>query len=303
MSPDIELSVLVPAFNEEATIEKLLKSLHDLLSKSSDYEIIVIDDGSTDRTASIALAISGVTVIRHPYNKGNGASVKAGIHKAKGRNVVIIDADGQHDPKHIPEMLKSLDEYDLVVGARESFGTGRRGLGNTFVSKLASYLSGIAIPDLTSGYRAFKKEKMLEFLHILPNRFSLPSTSTLAFAVSGYDIKFIPISSNMRQAGKSSIRVLQDGMKFIILITRMTALFNPLKIFAPTSVVLLLMGLLWSLKTIYYTSGISSIGSMLFLAGIVVYLFGILADQVSETRLVIGKIIKSQIKEASKDKN
>ncbi len=159
------VSVIIPVFNEENTIEKLLTNLKGvLLNTDIDYEIIVVDDGSTDKTSAVANSIFGIKVIKHPYNKGNGASVKAGIQEAIGERLVVIDADGQHDPKHITEMLGLLDEYDLVIGARDSFGRGRRGFGNRLVSKLASYLSGITIPDLTSGYRAFKKGKMLEFL-------------------------------------------------------------------------------------------------------------------------------------------
>jgi glycosyltransferase involved in cell wall biosynthesis len=296
MNPDKELSIVIPCLNEQDTIESLLKNLQNLLSEKYDHEIIVVDDGSSDNTSTIARGIAGITVIRHPYNKGNGASVKAGIQKAKGGNAVIIDADGQHDPKHILEMLKLLDEYDLVVGARESFGVGRRGFGNMLVSKIASYLSGIAIPDLTSGFRAFKKEKMLEFLHILPNRFSLPSTSTLAFAVNGYNIKFIPIRANKRQGGISSIKVLRDGIKFIILIFRIISLFNPLKVFAPTSIILLIMGFFWSIKVyLMDTGGVSSVGTMLILAGIITFLFGLLTDQISATRLTMGKIMKSKL--------
>lgn len=239
--------------------------------------------------------------MRHPYNKGNGAAVKTGVLNAQGEKVVIIDADGQHDPKNIPEMLRLLDEYDLVVGARESFGIGRRGFGNYIVSKLASYLSGIKIPDLTCGFRAFKKEKMLEFIDLLPNGFSLPSTSTLAFATSGYNIKFIPISANVRQRGKSSIKVLKDGIKFVVLIFRMVSLFKPLKVFAPVSVFLLLSGALWSVRTYAGTKMISSLGALLLLSGIFIFVIGLLTDQMAETRLSIGKMKKLLMKKSWKN--
>jgi glycosyltransferase involved in cell wall biosynthesis len=291
-------SILVPAFNEADCIENFLRDLkHTLSDIDREYEIIVIDDGSIDNTYSVAKNTPGVKVLKHPYNKGNGAAVKTGIINAQGEKLVIIDADGQHDPKHIPEMLKLLDEYDLVVGARETFGIGRRGVGNFIVSKLASYLSSINIPDLTCGYRAFKREKMLEFVDLLPNGFSLPSTSTLAFATSGYNVKFIPISSNVRQGGKSSIRVSKDGVKFMVLIVRMVSLFKPLKIFTPLSISLFLVGLLWSVKTITYSGGLSPTVVLLFLGGIFTFLFGLLADQIAETRLSIGKIIKLLINE------
>jgi glycosyltransferase involved in cell wall biosynthesis len=293
----IEFSIIVPAFNEEETIENFMINLKEvILCIKEDYEIIVIDDGSTDKTSSIATSIKAVNVIRHPYNKGNGAAVKAGIMRAQGDKIVIIDADGQHDPKYIPDMLRLLDEYDLVVGARETFGTGRRGFGNFIVSKLASYLSGITIPDLTCGFRAFRREKMLEFIDLLPNGFSLPSTSTLAFTTSGYNVKFIPISADVRQGGKSSIRVTMDGTKFIVLIVRMISLFKPLKIFTPISIFLFLVGLLWSVKTITYSGGLSPTVVLLFLGGIFTFLFGLLADHIAETRLSIGKINKILMK-------
>ncbi|MEM3101501.1 MAG: glycosyltransferase family 2 protein [Candidatus Nitrosotenuis sp.] len=289
----IEFSIIVPAFNEEETIEKFLKNLQGVLSGiDSTYEIIVVDDGSTDDTFSIVSNIQEIRVIKHPYNKGNGAAVKTGILNAHGEKIVIIDADGQHDPQHIPDMLKLLGEYDLVVGARKSFGFGGRGFGNYFVSKLATYLSGIKIPDLTSGFRAFKKDKMLEFIDLMPNGFSLPSTSTLAFATSGYNVKFIPISANVRQGGKSGINILKDGMKFIVLIIRMVSLFKPLKVFVPISGILLFFGLLWSLRTFFMTKQISSLAAMILLIGIFVFLFGLFADQIAETRLSIGKMNK-----------
>jgi glycosyltransferase involved in cell wall biosynthesis len=302
MSIEKKISVIVPAYNEESVIGDLLQELKAVLSKAEEnHEVIVVDDGSTDETYSVSSSISGVRVVRHPYNKGNGAAVKTGIQKARGERLIIIDADGQHDPKYILEMLGLLDNYDLVVGARESFGLGRRGAGNLIVSKIATYLAGITIPDLTCGFRAFKKDKMLEFIHILPNKFSLPSTSTLAFAMRGYNIKFIPILGKVRQGGKSSIKLIRDGMKFIVLIVRMISLFNPLKVFAPVSIMLLLFGSLWSLRAFSMTREISSLGTMILLAGIFVFFFGLLADQIAETKQSIGKILKSQIDVNDKD--
>lgn len=292
-----ELSVIIPAFNEEDVLEKFLVSLQTALTGlNGRYETIIVDDGSTDNTFNIASNTADVTVIRHPYNKGNGAAVKTGIMNAKGEKVVIIDADGQHDPKHIPEMLSILEEYDLVVGARETFGVGKRGFGNIIVSRLASYLSGITIPDLTCGFRAFRKDRMLEFIDLLPNGYSLPSTSTLAFATSGYNVKFISVKSHVRQGGKSGINVLKDGMKFIVLIFRMVSLFKPLKVFVPVSIFLFVLSFLWSLRTILSTGGLSPAVAMVFLSGIFTLLFGLIADQLAETRLSIGKIKKFLMK-------
>ena len=286
-------SVIIPAYNEEDILESFLGNLKRALTDAKDsYEIIVVDDGSDDKTFSIASNVPGVKVIKHPYNKGNGAAVKSGILEARGEKIVIIDADGQHDPKHIPEMTGLLNEFDLIVGSRESFGIGKRSFGNVVVSKLATYLSGITIPDLTSGFRAFRKEKMMEFIDLLPNGYSLPSTSTLAFATSGYNVKFVPIKANVRQGGKSGINVSKDGMKFIVLIFRMVSLFKPLKIFVPISISLFFVSFLWAFRTIAYSGGLSPTVTMLFLAGIFTLLFGLLADQLAETRLSMGKINK-----------
>lgn len=291
-------SIIIPAFNEEETIKTFLDDLQQVLAATNkDYEVLVVDDGSSDNTFSIASGISGVRVVRHPYNKGNGAAVKTGIMNANGENLVVIDADGQHDPRYIPEAFKLLDEYDLVVGARESFGIGRRGFGNVLVSKFASYISGIEIPDLTSGFRAFNREKVLEFIHLFPNGFSLPSTSTLAFAVSGYNVKFIPISIAERQGGESGIKVFRDGMKFLVLMVRMVSLFKPLKVFVPASIISIILGVLWSIRTLIHSNQITPTVIMLLLGGVFIFLFGLLADQMAETRLSIGKINKMLINE------
>jgi len=293
MATETKISIIVPAFNEEDTIKKFLENLKYVLSaKTGTYEIIVIDDGSGDNTFSVASGFPGVKVIRHPYNKGNGAAVKTGIINAQGELLVIVDADGQHDPKHILEMLDSLDEYDLVVGARESFGISRRGFGNVLVSKLATYISGIKILDLTCGFRAFRKEKMLEFIDLLPNGYSLPSTSTLAFATSGYNVKFVPINAQVRKGGKSGINVVKDGIKFVVLIFRIVSLFKPLKVFVPVSIFLLLFGVLWSLRAYAMTREISSLGVMFLLSGIFIFMIGLLTDQVAETRMSLGRINK-----------
>jgi hypothetical protein len=189
----------------------------------------------------------------------------------------------------------------LVVGARESFGIGRRGIGNRIVSKLASYLSGINIPDLTCGFRAFKKEKMMEFIDLLPNGYSLPSTSALAFATSGYNIKFIPIKSDIRQGGKSKVNVLKDGMKFLVLIVRMVSLFKPLKVFVPISIFFFLLSVLWSIRTIAFSGGLSPAVAMLFMAGVFSFLFGLLADQLAEVRLSMGKLKKNLLEKTNED--
>lgn len=290
MNPQNGFSVLVPAFNEEDTIEQFLNDLKRALSNvKEEYEIIVIDDGSKDQTFSIASSFPGIRVVRHPYNKGYGASVKTGVHEAVYEQIITIDADGQHDPVYILEMLDMMDEYDLVAGARHGYISGRRGFGNNFFCWLASYLSNIKIPDLTCGLRAFTKDKFCEFSHIFPNKSSLPSTTILSFAISGYDIKFIPIKDQPRGGGVSKVTIIKDGMRFTGLILRMISLFNPLKIFMPISILFIFLGCLWLIRTLISTGGFSPAVAMLFLAGIFIFLIGLLVDQLAEIRMSIGK--------------
>lgn len=301
MSPKEGFSILVPAFNEADCIEKFLNNLKAALNDTDrKYEIIVIDDGSTDQTYSIASKFPEVRVVKHPYNKGYGASVKTGVQEAKEETIVTIDADGQHNPVHILEMLELMGEYDLVAGARHGFISGSRGLGNKFFCWLATYLSNIKVPDLTCGLRAFTKEKFAEFSHIYPNKSSLPSTTILSYAISGYNIKFVPIKDQPRTGGKSKVTIIKDGMRFTGLILRMISLFNPLKIFMPTSIFLLIFGFLWSFRAYTMTETISSMGTMILLAGIMVFVFGLLADQIAATRLSIGRINKT-IKDNKQD--
>lgn len=302
MIPNKGFSVLVPAFNEEDCIGKFLKDLEQALSGiDREHEVIVIDDGSIDNTFSIASGFPEVKIVRHPYNKGYGASVKTGVQEAREDIIITIDADGQHDPVHIPEMLKLLDEYDLVAGARHGFISGRRGFGNNFFCWLATYLSNIKIPDLTCGLRAFTKDKFVEFAHIFPNKSSLPSTTILSFAISGYNIKFLPIKDQPRAGGISKVTIIKDGMRFTVLILRMISLFNPMKVFTPLSIILFVLGMLWSIRTLLYSASLSPTVAMFFLGSIFVFMFGMLADQIAETRLFLGKIYKSLNREVNKD--
>ena len=302
MSTKKGYSVLVPAFNEEDCIKGFLVDLQNALSGTDeDYEIIVIDDGSKDNTYSLAKSFKDVKIIRHPYNKGYGASVKTGVKQAIYEKIITIDSDGQHDPLHIPEMIKLLDEFDLVAGARHGYISGRRGLGNRFFCWLATYLTNIKVPDLTCGLKAFTKEKFAEFAHIFPNKSSLPSTTILSFAISGYNIKFVPIKDRARTGGASKVTIVKDGVRFTVLIIRMISLFNPMKVFTPLSIVLFLLGLLWSIRTLINASALTPTVAMFFLGSIFVFMFGMLADQVAETRLFMGKIYKSLDKEEKKD--
>jgi glycosyltransferase involved in cell wall biosynthesis len=218
------VSVIIPAFNEAAAIGAVLAALG---SSAPWHEIIVIDDGSTDGTAELARN-AGATVIRHPYNKGNGASVKSGIRAASGAYLLIMDGDGQHSAADALRLVGYLGEYDLVVGARAASGqaSAARRLGNSVLNGLASYLTGRHIPDLTSGMRTGRTGCFREFLHLLPNGFSTPTTTTLACLRAGYSVRFEPIDAGTR-LGRSKIRLLSDGANFFLILLKVITVFSP----------------------------------------------------------------------------
>src|SRR6476659_10084251 len=242
-----DTSIVIPAYNEAAAIGAVVR---DLLTSAGWREILVIDDGSTDDTGAQAAA-AGARVIRHPYNKGNGAAVKTGIRHAAGEYVLIIDADGQHAPADALRLIAPLGEYDLVVGARDAAtqANGARRGGNTLLNWLASYLTGRHIPDLTSGFRAARTTCLREFLHLLPNGFSTPTTTTLAFIKAGYNVAFEPIQARSR-TGASKIRFARDGAKFLIIILKIVTLFSPLRVFLPVSLASFAIGLAYALWTV-----------------------------------------------------
>lgn len=280
MSQKRRISVVLPCYNEEDSIADLIARLRSL---SCVDEILVVDDGSTDRTAERAEAAGG-RVVRHPYNLGNGASVKTGIRKATGEVVVLMDGDGQHPPEEVPKLITGVGEFDMVVGARsDRAGVSRfRTIGNKGLIMVAEYLSGVAIPDLTSGFRAFKRQKALEFLHLFPSKYSYPTTITLSFLKAGYFIKYVSLDSiEKRRAGRSHLQPLRDGFRFIIIITRMIMLFSPLRIFLPTGLFLGGVGLLLALTNLLVSGGIRGSSIIILLVSILVILFGFLADQIS----------------------
>lgn len=278
------VSVILPAYNEGEIIGSVVASLRAVAGP--DWQIIVVDDGSDDDTAARA-AGDGVQVITHPYNKGNGAAVKTGLRAATGDLVCLMDADGQHDPAQIAGLLEALDTYDLVIGARQDGGgTGGffRRLGNAFYNQLATYLSNQKVLDLTSGFRAAWRDKMMEFLPLFPNGFSYPTTSTLAFIKAGYNVGYVPISTSKR-VGKSKIRLLPDGAKFVVIALRMIVLFSPMRIFLPASLLMFSAGASYGAYTIYQATDITDSTVLLITMSVVTFLVGLVSEQIALMRL------------------
>lgn len=280
----VRVSVIVPAYNEEEAIHEVLSGLLEMAPADGSWEILVVDDGSSDATAERA-ARPGVRVIRHPYNKGNGAAVKTGLREARGERVCLLDGDGQHDPRVVPRLLEALDSYELVVGAREGLAGGGpvRRLGNLFYSRLASYLANHPIPDLTSGFRAAHREKMLEFLPLFPNGFSYPVTSTLAFIKAGYSVGFLPVAGRSR-VGRSKIRLFRDGVKFTLIALRMITLFSPMRIFLPVSLLLFSVGAGYGLYTIATEMHVTNTTVLLCLSSVLIFLIGLVSEQIALMR-------------------
>ena len=281
MADPSTVSIVIPAFNESASIDDVVGVLR---SACVWHEVIVVDDGSGDGTGERAAA-AGATVIRHPYNKGNGAAVKSGIRRATGEFILIVDADGQHPPEDALRLVARLGEYDLVVGARsmETQATSARRAGNGALNGLASYLTGRQIPDLTSGFRGARTSGLREFLHLLPNGFSTPTTTTLAFLKAGYNVTFEPIHARQR-SGPSKIRLARDGMKFLMIIFRVIMLFNPLKIFAPISLAAFALGVVYGIWNVVSHARIPNGSVLLILFAVVVFLVGLVSEQISALR-------------------
>jgi glycosyltransferase involved in cell wall biosynthesis len=277
-----QTSIVIPAFNEAASIGAVVR---DLTAAARWLEILVVDDGSTDDTGARAAA-AGARVIRHPYNKGNGAAVKSGIRQAAGAFVLIADADGQHRPADAARLVSQLDAYDLVIGARSAAthaGLVRR-LGNAVLNAIASYLTEQPIPDLTSGFRAARREYLLEFLHLLPNGFSTPTTTTLAFMRAGYSVRFEPVDAAQR-AGVSKIRLGSDGFNFFLILLKVMTIFSPLRIFAPVSAAAFLLGAAYGVWTIVTQSHVTNSSVLLILASVVILLVGLVSEQISSLRI------------------
>ena len=281
MADPRSVSIVIPAFNESAAVAEVVRAL---TAAAAWREILVVDDGSSDDTAAQASA-AGACVIRHPYNKGNGAAVKSGIRAASGEFVLIVDGDGQHQPADAQRLVEPLGEYDLVVGARSGYtqaGLTRR-LGNGALNQLASYLSNHAIPDLTSGFRAARRDHLIEFLPLLPNGFSTPTTTTLAFLRAGYNVKFEPVHARAR-VGTSKIRLSSDGPKFLLIMLRVMTIFSPLRIFVPLAAASAAAGAAYGLWTVVMSGKIANGAVLLLMFGVIVFLVGLVSEQIAALR-------------------
>ncbi|HEY2345278.1 MAG TPA: glycosyltransferase family 2 protein [Xanthomonadaceae bacterium] len=276
---DRELSIVLPAKNEQDGLATFLPRLRAQFPQA---EVIVVDDGSTDATARVA-ADAGARVVGSPYSMGNGAAIKRGAAAAGGRIIVFMDADGQHEPEHINALLAKLDEgYDMVVAARDGEGQASRGRGmaNGFYNRLSSWMTGHRILDLTSGFRAVRADKFREFLHLLPNGFSYPTTITMAFFRSAYPVAYVPVPVKQR-IGTSHIRPLRDGVRFLLIIFKIATLYSPLKLFAPVAMTFFLTGVGYYAYTFIVSHRFTNMSVVLFSAAVIVFLIGLISEQIT----------------------
>lgn len=275
----MKISIVLPAKNEEQAVGQTITRLVELFPEA---EIIVVNDGSSDQTAAVAEA-AGAKIVTHPYSKGNGAAIKSGARAASGEFIVFMDADGQHDSADIPRLLEKLAEgNDMVVGARQkgSQASIGRGLANGLYNRLASWMTGHKVEDLTSGFRAVRVEKFREYLYLLPNGFSYPTTSTMAFFRAGHSVAYVPIHAAKR-VGKSHIRLFRDGARFLIIIFKIGTLFSPLKIFAPISLAMFLLASSWYLWTWWHIGRFTNMSALLYTGSITVFLMGLISEQIT----------------------
>ncbi|MFC1680219.1 glycosyltransferase family 2 protein [Pseudomonadota bacterium] len=282
------VSIVMPAYNEAAIIGKVVARLRTRFPAA---EVIVVDDKSEDDTAKLA-GIAGAKVVRHLYNMGNGAAIKTGARHASGEILVFMDADGQHDDRDVPRLIEKIEEgYDLVIGARgfESQASMLRGLGNKMLNWFASIMTGHRILDLTSGFRAARRQPFLEFLYLLPNGFSYPTTSTMAFLRSGHPVTNVPIKARSR-VGKSKINLLSDGMRFLVIIMRVSTLFSPMRLFLPLGLLFFALGLGRYLYFYLQTSQFSAMAGVLFITSVLIFLIGLVSEQITTLHYGLSRV-------------
>lgn len=276
------VSVIIPVYNEADNIVGVIDRLISVVG--GEAEIIVVDDGSTDGSGEL-IASKGVRIIRHPYNKGNGSAVKTGIRNATRDILVLMDGDGQHKPEDIPKLLEKIGEYDMVIGARtfQSVQSAPRFTYNKMLNLVAGYLTGHKVKDLTSGFRAIKRELAKKFLYLLPNTFSYPSTITVAMIKAGYSVGFVPLVFEARR-GNSKIRPIQDGLRFLMIVLRISTLFAPIRVFLPVSLFFFLGGVGWYLYTFLMYHRFTNLSLFMLSTAVIVFMLGLVAEQISQLR-------------------
>jgi glycosyltransferase involved in cell wall biosynthesis len=279
---DKNVSIIIPAYNEAAIIGNIVSEIKVLYP---DYDVIVVNDGSQDATADEAQK-AGATVFSHPYNIGNGAAIKSGIRVAAGDILVFMDGDGQHNPQDIARLLDCIPEFDMAVGARtigDQASLGRA-LGNQVYNWFASYVAKFSIKDLTSGFRAVKSSVARNFLYLLPNTYSYPTTLTLGVLRSGLSLKYVPIKTRRRKGGKSNIKILQDGVRFFMIITRICTLFSPMRVFLPVSFLMFVLGMIRYAYS-YITEGrFTNMSMLLFVTSVLIFMMSLISEQICQMR-------------------
>jgi glycosyltransferase involved in cell wall biosynthesis len=283
MADGYQVSIVIPVFNEAESLAGVIKKITVL--GLAGCEIIVVDDGSTDGSADMALK-AGANVIRHPYNIGNGAAVKSGIRVARGKIIVLMDGDGQHQPQDIPKLLAETRDYHMVVGARAKGSKLRfhRYAANLIYNLLASYVTQFNVKDLTSGFRALPRVDAMRFIDLLPNTFSYPTTLTLAFLRSGLTVKYVPIQTLYR-SGQSKISLVSDGFRFLLIITKIATLFAPFRIFLPVSVVCFLGGLTNYIYTYVTQHRFTNMSVFMFTTAVIIFMLGLISEQIALLRM------------------
>lgn len=275
-----DFEVIIPAKNEAAGLSNVLP---DLIRIISPQQIIVVNDGSTDTTERVCRE-HGVQIVNNPYSKGNGAAIKAGARHSTAETIIFMDGDGQHNPEDIPRLLEEIQcGYDMVVGARDdsSQASAGRAIANSIYNRFASYMTGHHVADLTSGFRAVRRKKFMEFLHLLPNTFSYPTTITMAFFHSGYSISYLPISTRER-TGESHINLIEDGTRFFLIIFKVGTLFSPLKIFFPISSGFFALGIGYYLYTYLSDGRFTNMGALLLSISVLIFLIGLVSEQITQ---------------------
>lgn len=276
----MKLSIIMPAKNEADSLEILLPEIRSL---HPDAEIIVVDDGSTDNSVAVCKK-HGARVFSHPYSMGNGSAIKTGVRNAGGDTLVMLDADSQHNPENIQTLLNKLEEgYDMVVGSRsaESQASLARHIANGIYNRLSSWMVNHQIDDLTSGFRAVRAHRFKEFLYLLPNGFSYPTTSTISFFRAGYSVTYIPIVTRQR-IGKSHIRLLRDGVRFFLIIFKISTLYSPLKLFVPIAILHLLVGLGYYAYTFSTEARLSIMTVFMLTTAVIIFLIGLVSEQITQ---------------------